>query len=58
MLLNPYRFGMAASDLLLMAVAHSNAPYITVYNTSDLSKLANPVNLPPSTALGVAFSQV
>ena len=56
MLLNPYRFGMAASDLLLMAVAHSNAPYITIYNTADWSKLADPAVRPAGTGNGVAFN--
>jgi len=48
--------GVAISpDGSLCAVAHYNSPYLTVYNTSDWSKvtISSP---PPSTANGVAIS--
>ena len=37
-------------------MAHNGAPYITIYNTADWSKLPNPSVLPPSTGNGCAFS--
>ena len=43
-------------DGSLLAVAHNNSPHITIYNTSDWSKVANPAQLPPNTANGCAFS--
>jgi len=49
--------GVAISpDGSLCAVAHYNSPYLTVYRTSDWSKvtISSP---PPGTANGVAFNQ-
>ena len=43
-------------DGSLLAVAHNSSPYITIYNTSDWSKVANPAQLPPGAAYGCAFS--
>jgi WD40 repeat protein len=45
-------------DGALLAVAHAVNPYITIYNTSDWSKVANPAQLPPTNAAGYgcAFS--
>ncbi len=43
-------------DGSLLAVAHTASPHITIYNTSDWSKVANPAQLPPSTSNGCAFS--
>ena len=41
---------------LRLAVAHATSPYITIYNTSDWSKVANPAVLPVNAANGVAFN--
>ncbi len=50
-------YGCAFSpDGTLLAVAHSGGPYITVYNTSTWTKLANPSTLPSNAATGCAFS--
>ena len=43
-------------DGTLLAVAHGGSPYITIYNTSTWTKLANPSVLPSNTANGCAFS--
>ena len=43
-------------DGSLLAVAHNNSPYITIYATSNWSKLANPSTLPSNTANDCAFS--
>ena len=37
-------------------MTHYNSPYVTIYNTSDWSKVANPATLPTYTANGCAFS--
>src|SRR5690606_29414763 len=39
-----------------LAVAHDSSPYVTIYNSSDWSKIANPSTLPPDDANAVAFS--
>ena len=39
-----------------MAVAHATSPYVTIYNTSDWSKVTNPSTLPAGTGNGVAFN--
>jgi hypothetical protein len=39
-----------------MAVAHVNSPFVTIYNTSDWSKIANPSTLPTGHGTGVDFS--
>jgi WD40 repeat protein len=50
-------YGCAFSpDGSLLAVAHQNSPNITIYNTSDWSKVANPAQLPPGNGYGCAFS--
>ena len=43
-------------DGSLLAVAHGGSPNITIYNTSNWSKVTNPAQLPPSTGYGCAFS--
>ena len=43
-------------DGSLLAVTHATSPYITIYNTSDWTKLANPSTLPPNNSNGCAFS--
>ena len=43
-------------DGSLLAVEHQGSPYITIYNTSTWTKLANPSTLPSNTAYGCAFS--
>jgi hypothetical protein len=40
----------------MMAVAHDDSPYITIYNTSDWSKVDNPATLPSGRGYGVAFN--
>ena len=37
-------------------MAHQTSPFITIYNTSDWSKLPNPAALPAGNANGCAFS--
>ena len=52
-------FSSAAGGTALsttMAVAHSSSPYVTIYNTSDWSKVSNPSTLPSGTGLGVTFN--
>ena len=48
-----------SSDGVYMAVAHTGAPYLTIYkrNGDVFTKLADPATLPTSNAYGVAFSQ-
>ena len=52
-------FSSAAGGTALsttMAVAHFTSPYLTIYNTSDWSKVSNPSTLPPNAGWGVAFN--
>ena len=50
-------YGCAFSpDGSLLAVAHGGSPNITIYNTSDWSKVTDPAQLPTSTGYGCAFS--
>ena len=39
-----------------MAVTHYNSPYVTIYDTSDWSKISDPWILPTFTGHGVTFS--
>ena len=45
-----------SADGALLAVAHDSSPYLTVYNTSDWSKVAITGGNPQSTGNGVLFS--
>jgi hypothetical protein len=47
---------MGGSKTELMAVAHDFLPFITIYNTSDWSKVPDPSTLPANIGQGVAFS--
>ncbi len=38
-----------------LAIGHDSLPYITIYNTSDWSKVDDPATLPTGTGRGVAF---
>ena len=40
----------------LLAVAHGGSPFVTIYNTSDWSKVANPSTLPASTGRDTDFN--
>ena len=49
--------GRFSPDGSKMAVAHWGSPYITIYNTSDWSKITDPTELPStSSGKGVVFS--
>ena len=52
------RVGGAAPADFFMAVAHSTAPFVTIYDRDGdtFAKLANPASLPASDGFGVAFS--
>lgn len=39
----------------VLAVGHETTPFITLYNTADWSKRANPATLPPSAAVALAI---
>ena len=39
-----------------MAVAHDITPFVTIYNTSDWSKFADPATLPGGNGYGITFS--
>jgi len=43
-------------DGSLLAITHSTSPYVTIYNTSDWSKVTDPGTLPTGTGCGAAFS--
>ncbi len=43
-------------DGAFLAVAHAGGSFLTIYNTSDWSKVANPTSLPTNNANGCAFS--
>lgn len=42
----------------LLGVVHATSPNVTIYNTSNWSKVTNPSTLPGSTGLGVAFNKI
>lgn len=48
--------GCTAMSSPYLAIPHSTSPYVTIYDTSNWNKLANPSVLPTGNAMGVDFS--